>query len=103
YNDEHALTLGVRRVVVKDASGMTSTDYPVAALAADPGSALAPRTGTNELIGQQSGLDVSLRPMWPVLFITDITSDPQSRAGDWQYGGVPRGPDAVFGTWKAAV
>jgi hypothetical protein len=44
------------------------------------------------------------RPMWPALFITDITSDPNSRSGDWQQGGtaaVP--PNGLFGTWKGAV
>jgi hypothetical protein len=45
--------------------------------------------------------------MWPVLFVTDITNDPTSRAGDWQhYGGANPGgnnPSDVFGTWKAAV
>jgi hypothetical protein len=41
--------------------------------------------------------------MWPSLFITDITNDRNSRAGDWQYGGTPIAPDDVFGTWKAAV
>jgi hypothetical protein len=103
YNDEHALTLGVRSVVVKSASGTTTTDYPVTALPAVPGSALAPQTGTNVLAGDQSGLDTSLRPMWPSLFITDVSANPTSRAGDWQQGGRPRAPDAVFGTWKAAV
>jgi hypothetical protein len=103
YNDEHALTLGVRSVVVKSASGTTTTDYPVSALPADPGSVTSPATGTNVLVGTESGLDASLRPMWPSLFITDITSDPSARSGDWQQGGRPRGPDAVYGTWKAAV
>jgi hypothetical protein len=103
YNDEHAMTLGVRQVVVKGASGMTTTDYPVTALSSNPGSATNPQTGTNELVGPQSGLDQSLRPMWPALFITDITKDPNSRAGDWQYGGRPLSPNAVFGSWKAAV
>ncbi len=41
--------------------------------------------------------------MWPSLFITDITNDRTSRAGDWQFGGTPIAPDDVFGTWKAAV
>jgi hypothetical protein len=103
YNNDHALTLGVRRVVAKSASGMTTTDYPLTKLASNPGSALNPQTGTNELAGPQSGLDPSLRPMWPALFITDITNDPNSRAGDWQYGGRPFTPNAVFGTWKAVV
>jgi hypothetical protein len=103
YSDEHALTLGVRHVDVKTASGTTSTDYPVSALASNPGSVTNAQTGTNELVGDQSGLDASLRPMWPVLFITDVTANPQSRAGDWQQGGRPIPPTEVFGTWKAAV
>jgi hypothetical protein len=103
YNDEHALTLGVRSVVVKTTSGTTTTDYPVSALPSDPGSVTNAQTGTTALVGDQSGLDASLRPMWPVLFLTDVTSDPTSHVGDWQLGGAPRAPTTVFGTWKAAV
>jgi hypothetical protein len=104
YNDEHAMTLGVREVVVKDSSGTsTTTDYPVTALATDPGSSTSPQTGTNMLVGDQNGLDPSLRPMWPSLFITDISTDPSNRSGDWQMGGVPTAPNAIFGSWKAAV
>jgi hypothetical protein len=103
YNDEHAMTLGVREVAVKSTSGTTTTDYPVTALATDPGSSTSPQTGSNMLIGDQSGLDPSLRPMWPSLFITDISTDPTSRSGDWQMGGVPTAPNAIFGSWKAAV
>ena len=103
YNDEHALTLGVRSVVDKTASGTTTTDYPVSALPSDPGSVTNPQTGSNVLAGGQSGLDPSLRPMWPSLFITDVSVDHASRAGDWQLGGRPTGPNAVYGTWKAAV
>ena len=55
------------------------------------------------LIGEQSGLDASLRPMWPALFITDISNDPADREGDWQMGGRPSAPNAIFGSWKAAV
>jgi hypothetical protein len=103
YNDEHALTLGVRQVAVKTSAGTTTTDYPVSALAASPSAVTNPTTGTNLLTGDQSGLDASLRPMWPVLFLTDITADPTSKSGDWQQGGRPVAPNAVFGTWKAAV
>jgi hypothetical protein len=103
YNDEHAMTLGVREVVVKNSSGTTTTDYPVTALATDPGSSTNPLTGTNMLVGDQSGLDSSLRPMWPSLFVTDISTDPSNRSGDWQQGGVPVAPNAIFGSWKAAV
>lgn len=103
YNDEHALTLGVRSVVIKSASGSSSTDYPVTGLAADPGMSTNPQTGTNVLAGDQSGLDQSLRPMWPSLFITDVTANPADRSGDWQMGGKPIAPNAVYGTWKSAV
>ncbi len=104
YNDEHAMTLGVREVVVKSSSGTsTTTDYPVTALTTDPGSSTSPQTGTNMLVGDQSGLDPSLRPMWPSLFISDISTDPNNRSGDWQMGGVPSAPNAIFGSWKAAV
>jgi hypothetical protein len=103
YNDEHALTLGVRSVVVKTAGGTTTTDYPVSPLAASPSSVTSPQTGTNILTGDQSGLDASLRPMWPSLFVTDISNDSNSKAGDWQQGGRPISPNAVYGSWKSAV
>ena len=103
YNDEHAMTLGVRSVVVKTASGSTTMDFPVSALMSDPGSVTNAELGTTDLAGDESGLDQSLRPMWPALFITDITSDSQNRSGDWQQGGRPMAPTEVFGTWKAAV
>ena len=103
YNDEHALTLGVRQVNVKTSAGTTTTDYPITPLATDPGSAVDPQIGSDTLTGDQSGLDASLRPMWPTLFITDISFDPSNRAGDWQMGGRPAAPNAIFGSWKAAV
>jgi hypothetical protein len=37
------------------------------------------------------------------LYVTDVTKDPTSRAGDWQMGGRPINPGAVYGTWKSAV
>jgi hypothetical protein len=103
YNDEHALTLGVRQVAVKTSSGTTTTDYPITPLATDPASAIDPQLGTTMLIGAQSGLDASLRPMWPALFVTDISNDASTREGDWQMGGRPFAPNAIFGSWKAAV
>src|SRR5207248_2887783 len=45
YNDEHALTLGVRRVVVKTTTGTRTTDYPFTTLATNPGGALYPQVG----------------------------------------------------------
>jgi hypothetical protein len=29
--------------------------------------------------------------------------DPNNRSGDWQQGGAPITPNAIFGTWNAAV
>ena len=103
YNDEHALTLGVRRVIVKTAGGTTTTDYPIAPLTQNPGSVLNPSVGSTALSGDQAGTDESDRPLYPALFLTDITSDPTSLAGDWQFGGTAIPPHAVFGTWKGAV
>ena len=112
YNDEHAMVLGVRRVIVKTAHGTTTTDYPVAALPQSPSAATHPAVGTTALDGDQAGTDTTTcagapdlcdRPMFPALFLTDITADPTSRAGDWQAGGTPIAPHAVFGSWKAAV
>jgi hypothetical protein len=99
YSDEHALTLGVREVVVSS----MPTEYPVSLLQGNPGVEHLPQTGTNILTGDQSGLDPSDRPMWPSLFVTDITANADDRSGDWQEGGTPWNANALFGVWKAAV
>jgi hypothetical protein len=121
YNDEHALALGVSQVTVKTTSGTTTTNYPVAPLTSNPGyssnpavgapyypsanltpSALALYQGSQTVNPSQPGAsDASGRPMAPSLYITDITNDPNSRSGDWQYGGTAYAPSDVFGTWKA--
>jgi len=95
YNDEHALTLGVRQV---NNNGVV-TNYPVSPLTTDPGSADSPATGATEA---QGGVDTSSRPMFPAIFVTDA-SNPNPLAGDWQYGGTGQPPTFVSGTWKAAV
>ena len=57
--------------------------------------------------GDLTGNDVAAgggRPLWPSLFITDLTvNGPTSRAGDWQQGGIGIPPHRVCGMWKAAV
>jgi hypothetical protein len=103
YNDEHALTLGVRQVVVKTKTGTTTTNYPIAALSGSPSGAPNPAVGDRITSGDQSATDPNARPMWPSLFVTDLTDDPTSKSGDWQYGGTAVAPHAVFGTWKGAV
>jgi hypothetical protein len=104
YNDEHAMALGVRQVNVKTSSGTTTTNYPIAPLTTNPGSVTNPAVGSTIASGDQAGVDVSGRPMFPALFITDLTLNPSNPyKGDWQYGGTGIPPHAVFGTWKGAV
>jgi hypothetical protein len=111
YNDEHALVLGVRQVKVVSGCAST-TNYPISPMIANPDGVMNPEVGTTALNGEQAGTDTSScsgypdlcdRPMFPALFITDITNNPNSKAGDWQSGGIPIPPHAVFGAWKAAV
>ena len=100
YSDEHALTLGVREVVV---NGVT-TNYPVSAMSASPAAAQQdPAVGTTALIGNQAGTDAQGRPLWPALFLIDVTNDKNSTAGSWNSGGQAYPPSDVFGTWKAAT
>src|SRR6185503_18256978 len=96
YGYNHALLLGVRQVQVKTASGTTTTNYPVTAMTAAPGAATAPQVGTTALDGDQAGTDAATctgfpdrcdRPVFPALFLTDITEAGNSVAGDWQSGG----------------
>jgi putative Flp pilus-assembly TadE/G-like protein len=107
YNDEHALTLGVRQLAVvsgtKKKPTTTTTNYPIAALTSNPGGAFNPAVGSRATSGDAAAVDPVDRPMFPALFVTDLTNDPTSKAGDWQYGGTPISPNAVFGTWKGAV
>jgi hypothetical protein len=86
YNDEHALTLGCA----------TATD-PVSPLSTNPDDVQYPQTGDPACV------DAVGRPLRPVLYITDLTSDPACTAGDLQNGGHPYDPIAVFGTWKSAT
>ncbi|HTM45476.1 MAG TPA: hypothetical protein VL137_11000, partial [Polyangiaceae bacterium] len=99
YNDEHAMTLGVHKTVING----VSTDFPLSPLAMSPDIVDNPQTGTNLIIGQQAGVDPVGRPMWPSLFITDITAHANDVWGDWQWGGAPVNPTYVAGTWKGAV
>jgi uncharacterized repeat protein (TIGR01451 family) len=105
YNDEHALSLGVRRVIVKNSNGTTSiTDIPISPLLSNPGSVTSGlQVGSTALTGDLAGTDLAGRPLFPSLFVSDITSDPNNTSGDWQFGGTAHVPDAVFGTWKGAV
>jgi hypothetical protein len=101
YNDEHAMALGVRQVMVKTASGITTTDYPTSPMTTNPGSVHNPSVGSTATTGDQQGTDTSGRPLYPSLFVTDLTvNGPNSHAGDWQFGGAAIAPTDVFGAWK---
>ncbi len=92
-SDEHAPLLGVR-----------TTSFPVSAMNANPGNV------ANPLYGDPTVTDPSGRPIFPAVFVTDITGIDDNashtsaayRAGDWQYGGRPNPPSQIFGTWKGA-
>jgi hypothetical protein len=85
FNDEWPLTLGC-----------TTAARPVSTLPSDPGAAFYPQ------LGDPNCNDTAGRPMRPTLYITDITSDPNCKAGDQQAGGTAYDPIAVFGTWTYA-
>lgn len=86
YNDEHALTLGC-----------ATSSAPVSPLSTDPDAVSYPQTG------DPACTDTVGRPLRPVLFVTDISDDPNCTAGDQQKGGPAYNPIAVFGTWKSAT
>src|SRR5205085_1742072 len=47
--------------------------------------------------------DASNRPLYPTIFITNLTGNPANRAGDWQHGGAPTTHiDNLFGSWTTA-
>src|SRR5205823_2524137 len=59
YNDEHALTLGVRRVLVKTSAGTTMKDFGFTLLMHNPDGVLNPQVGTTDLDGDFAGTDPS--------------------------------------------
>jgi hypothetical protein len=107
YNDEHPLMMGVRQVSVKTSAGTTVTNYPISAYAGTASTVTSPSFGTTaDYPSDQSGNDVADaggRPLRPVIYISDITTDPNNRAGDWQHNGTAYNADMVSGSWKSAV
>ena len=107
YADEHALCIGVRQVIIKTNTGTTVTNYAVSPTPLkSPALITNPLVGATDQSGDQSGNDVSVdggRPLWPTLYITDITGNLKSRSGDWQQGGTAYLPTKIAGTWKSAV
>jgi len=93
YSDEHAILLG-----------STNVNVTVCALEPTPAS---PGCSVGTLqIGCSGASDPAGRPLVPSMFVTDITTDPNSTAGDWQCGAVaptPIPPTSICGTWKGAT
>jgi hypothetical protein len=55
----------------------------------------------NPNVGDQTLRDSGL-PIFPALFLTDITNNPADTSGDAQNNGTPIPPTMVSGTWKPA-
>ena len=111
YSDEHALMLGLRAATEKKTDGSTNMiSAAISMMSGNPSVIGAPQVGILGLTGPLAGTDSNTcgeadcgRPMFPALFVTDITNDPNSMAGDWQSHGTPIPPDAVLGSWKSAT
>ena len=98
YSDEHALSLGVTQ------SGCAGTVSP---FPGSPGCLTAPQVGCRPTAGNLlAGTDPFGRPIFPALFITDVTADPSANSGDWQQdpgnNAKAQAPSRVCGTWKTA-
>ena len=84
-NDEKAMLLGVNGSVTQNTS--------------------EPQHVSNPNLGDTTLKDPSLRVFYPVLYITDITSNAADTSGDWQHS--PNNGttfiDDIFGTWSTAT
>jgi hypothetical protein len=108
YSDEHAMLLGERRIVLitPPPTGTIGFDHSFTSMVGNPSSATGSplvNVGPTSLTGDGAAVDPYGRPLFPAVFVTDITSDATSRSGDWQQGGTPYRPNKIFGTWKAVV
>src|SRR5437899_2590309 len=96
YNDEHALTLG------ENLNGFSITPFVAAYPKPNTTTKLADDASPVS-IGDPNAADPQARPIYPALFLTDITSGP-STSGDWQQQSnhsTAKPPDFVAGTWKS--
>src|SRR5436190_778716 len=92
-----------RRPTWSPSSGTTTTtNFAFTPMTANvnPDSKPNPLVGSTDKIGDTAAVDPAGRPMFPALFITDLTiKGPNSLAGDWQYGGTAIPPNFIAGTW----
>jgi len=108
YNDATAMALGIHQVVVYTSpTDSTVTNFSVTPSPGSPACVTSPQYGATAQSGLLTGNDTAVdggRPIWPVLYMTDITLDKDSKAGDWQQGstaGIPA--DEVCGVWTTGV
>ncbi len=106
YNDEHTMVLGLGAGLTPFTGEYNKPATTVATLeAGDYGN------GAGEVlnVGDRTQKDPAGRPLYPALFVTDITTTPTSKVGDWQQlpGTITtwdinkaQVPNAVYGTWK---
>jgi hypothetical protein len=94
-NDENALLIGVNGATAPSSASSNGTNSFHA---------------TNASGGDANAKDPSGRPLYPALFITNVSGNSASTAGDWQNGGQPRnvnsgGPfiNDVFGQWRTGT
>ena len=60
-----------------------------------------PQHVSSPSLGDLSQKDPSGRYFAPVIYVTDVTNDPSSKAGDWQSGGTANTHvDDVYGVWS---
>jgi hypothetical protein len=117
YSDEHALTLGLSSVSIDgkitkfpltpsptSPTCVEGADLQLGSIIDDSTNPLA-GTDTNDATNgcNTKGSFPCGRPLFPVMFVTDITNDPSSRIGDWQQGGKPYYPVKICGTWKGCT
>jgi len=121
FNDEHAMTLGIRQVTVKTSGSTTTSNFGITASPSPAACKNPVLVGDTNLTGDLAGADPAGRPIWPALFITDITSDAAAcqpgdtgTCCDWQAVGTSFAsacngsgeaviPTEVCGVWKSAV
>ena len=103
YNDEHALTLGVRQVAVKTSSGTTTTDYPVTPLATNPGSADRPAARHHDAERRAERARRLVPPDVAGAVHHGYQQQPGRARGRLADGRAAVRPNAIFGSWKAAV
>lgn len=111
YSDEHPICLGIRQVVLKEKTGTTYRNFDITPSTTAPSYADNVKVGATDASGDYAGNDVAVdggRPIFPALFITDITADMSSRQGDWQQKRNNNPvqaitPDKIYGMWKSAI